>query len=101
MALKAKRATHVVQWGLRNWIKNATIYAENPYVVGVMESRIEKYRQMAAHANLRAAKTKDTFQQRAFKQAADNWLKIADEVERIERNRTSALSRFRILVTAP
>jgi hypothetical protein len=66
-----------------------------------MESRIEKYRQMAAHANLRAAKTKDTFQQRAFKQAADNWLKIADEVERIERNRTSALSRFRILVTAP
>jgi hypothetical protein len=40
-----------------------------------MESRIEKCRRMAADANLRAAKTKDAFQQRAFKQAADSWLK--------------------------
>jgi hypothetical protein len=51
----------------------------------VMESRIEKY--MAADANFRAAKTKGAFQQRAFKQAADNWLKVADDVERMERNR--------------
>jgi hypothetical protein len=53
----------------------------------VMESRIEKYRRMAADASFRAANTKDAFQQRAFKQAADNWLKVADDVERMERNR--------------
>jgi hypothetical protein len=62
-----------------------------------MESRIEKCRRMAADANLRAAKTKDAFQQRAFKQAADSWLKVADDVERMERNRTCAFPRFRRL----
>jgi hypothetical protein len=66
-------------------------------VFAVMESRIEKYRRMAADAKLRAAKTKDAFQQRAFNQAADNWLKVADDVEQMERNRTSAFPRFRRL----
>jgi hypothetical protein len=67
------------------------------HAFAVMENRIDKYRRMAADAKLRAAKTNDAFQQRAFEQAAHNWLKVADDVERMERNRTSALSRFRKL----
>jgi hypothetical protein len=43
---------------------------------------------MAADAKLRAAKTQDAFQQRAFKQA-NKWLKVAEDVEQM---RVSSLS---------
>jgi hypothetical protein len=52
-----------------------------------METRADRYRRMGADDKLRAARTNDPSQKGAFEEAARQWLKLADEVERTDRNR--------------
>lgn len=42
---------------------------------------------MGADDKLRAARTSDPSRKRAFEEAAEEWLKLADEVERMEREK--------------
>jgi hypothetical protein len=44
---------------------------------------------MAADDKLRATRTDDPSKKRAFEEAAREWLKLADEVEQMERDRLS------------
>jgi hypothetical protein len=46
---------------------------------------------MGADDQLRAARTNDPSKKRAFEEAAREWLKLADDVEQMERNRLSPL----------
>ena len=49
-----------------------------------MESRADKYRRLATDDQLRALRTNDPSQKRAFEEAAREWLTLADDVERME-----------------
>jgi hypothetical protein len=53
---------------------------------------------MAAAAKLRATKTNDPVQKRAFEQAADGWLKVADDVERMESSRLASSRGTRVRI---
>ena len=49
-----------------------------------MESRADRYRRLATDDQLRALRTNDPSQKRAFEEAAREWLTLADDVERME-----------------
>jgi hypothetical protein len=53
-----------------------------------METR-SAYRRMALDDKLRAIRTEDPSKKRAFDQAADEWLKLAEYVEKLERERAN------------
>ena len=50
-----------------------------------METRADRYRRLGADDQLRAARTNDP-EKRAFEEAAREWLKLADDVEQMERD---------------
>ena len=54
-----------------------------------METRADRYRRLGADDQLRAARTNDPSKKRAFEEAAGEWLKLADDVEQMERDRLS------------
>jgi hypothetical protein len=54
-----------------------------------MDTRADRYRKMGADDQLRAARTDDPSKKRAFEEAAREWLKLADDVEQMERDRLS------------
>jgi hypothetical protein len=57
-----------------------------------METRADRYRKMGADDQLRAARTNDPSKKRAFEEAAREWLKLAEDVEQMERDRLSPSS---------
>jgi hypothetical protein len=57
-----------------------------------METRSARYRRMALDDKLRAIRTEDPSKKRAFDQAADEWLKLAEYVEKLERERANLSS---------
>lgn len=54
-----------------------------------METRADRYRRMGADDKLRAMRTNDPSKKKAFEEAAREWLKLADDVEQMERDRLS------------
>ena len=57
-----------------------------------METRADRYRRMGEDDRLRATRTNDPSKKRAFEEAARTWLKLADDVERMDRVRLSLAS---------
>jgi hypothetical protein len=57
-----------------------------------METRGDRYRRMGADDKLRATRTNDPSKKRAFEEAAHTWLKLADDVERMDRVRLGLVS---------
>ena len=57
-----------------------------------METRADRYRRLGADDQLRAARTNDPSKKRAFEEAAREWLKLAEDVEQMERDRLSPSS---------
>ena len=49
-----------------------------------MEGLRDRYRRLATDDQLRALRTNDPSQKRAFEEAAREWLTLADDVERME-----------------
>jgi hypothetical protein len=49
-----------------------------------VESRADRYRRLATDDQLRALRTNDPSQKRAFEEAAREWLTLANDVERME-----------------
>ena len=56
----------------------------------LMERRADRYRRLGADDQLRATRTNDPFQKRAFEEAAREWLALADDVERMETLRLAS-----------
>jgi len=54
-----------------------------------MSSRLDEYRQRAAEAEYRAARTSDLSIKSAFEDVARGWLQLAEEMEWIEGRRSS------------
>jgi hypothetical protein len=55
-----------------------------------MESCADRYRRLATDDQLRALRTNDPSQKRAFEEAAREWLTLADDVERMEMLRLAS-----------
>ena len=55
-----------------------------------MESCADRYRRLATDDQLRALRTNDPSQKRAFEEAAREWLTLADDVERMETLRLAS-----------
>jgi len=54
-----------------------------------MSSRSDEYRQKAAEAKNRAAQTSSRPIKRAFQEVARNWLLLAEQMEWLDRQRSS------------
>jgi hypothetical protein len=53
-----------------------------------MSARADRYRQEAAKAKQNAAEAKNAALKRAFDEMASRWLRLAEEMEQIERKRS-------------
>jgi hypothetical protein len=58
-----------------------------------MSLRSDEYRQRAAEAKNRAARTSDLFIKSAFEEVARGWLHLAEQMEWIEGRKSSLLER--------
>jgi hypothetical protein len=63
-----------------------------------MSLRADKYRERAAEAKDRAAQARDPFIKSAFENVAAGWVALAEQVERIEREKSSATKKNNRLV---
>jgi hypothetical protein len=55
----------------------------------IMSSRADMYRQRAADAKKRAAQAKDLSAKKAFEEVARGWLVLAEQMEWIDRQRST------------
>jgi hypothetical protein len=72
-------------WGLPSF-EEATFFV---HCSPVMSSRADMYRRRAADANKRAAQAKNLSVKKAFQEVASGWLVLAEQMEWIDRQRST------------